>query len=272
MALVVASPMKLGYRACEIMMTVFVYHHKRVTCLFQWTQSALFCSLHGGLRCSHVWRTWSETSGWTVSFPPPTPFRAPTASTGRTAAWWAAPTPTPSRTCPGTTAGGATSAWWLPTCAASPGPRWPMRSPSPTPAGFTRATTLKRTAWPSTTVRTVFYPSHPSRNHPNKRFPFLAGLLPICSAISVMAKSAPWLISLLMSLPVAAGLLCPWKCTTTTLMDHRRDGTLSQGLLFVSSVLFWRSKHTETGLKSSIGFYKTYRWTLITIWLWRGKP
>ncbi|TWW74836.1 hypothetical protein D4764_14G0008390 [Takifugu flavidus] len=34
-------------------------------------------------------------------------------------------------------------------------------------------------------------------------------LLPICSAISVMAKSAPWLISLLMSLPVAVGLLCP---------------------------------------------------------------
>ncbi|XP_053188177.1 uncharacterized protein si:ch211-215c18.3 [Scomber scombrus] len=34
-------------------------------------------------------------------------------------------------------------------------------------------------------------------------------LLPICSAISVMFKSAPWLLSLVMSLPVAVGLLSP---------------------------------------------------------------
>uniref|UniRef100_A0A665UCE9 Si:ch211-215c18.3 n=1 Tax=Echeneis naucrates TaxID=173247 RepID=A0A665UCE9_ECHNA len=36
-----------------------------------------------------------------------------------------------------------------------------------------------------------------------------AGILPICSAISVMFKSAPWLLSLVMSLPVAVGLLSP---------------------------------------------------------------
>uniref|UniRef100_A0A3P9CIP7 Si:ch211-215c18.3 n=1 Tax=Maylandia zebra TaxID=106582 RepID=A0A3P9CIP7_9CICH len=34
-------------------------------------------------------------------------------------------------------------------------------------------------------------------------------LLPICSAISVMFKSAPWLLSLVFSLPVAVGLLSP---------------------------------------------------------------
>uniref|UniRef100_A0A8C9XZS5 Si:ch211-215c18.3 n=1 Tax=Sander lucioperca TaxID=283035 RepID=A0A8C9XZS5_SANLU len=34
-------------------------------------------------------------------------------------------------------------------------------------------------------------------------------ILPICSAISVMFKSAPWFLSLLMSLPVAVGLLSP---------------------------------------------------------------
>ncbi|XP_068187892.1 uncharacterized protein si:ch211-215c18.3 [Antennarius striatus] len=34
-------------------------------------------------------------------------------------------------------------------------------------------------------------------------------LLPICSAISVMFKSTPWLLSLMMSLPVAVGLLSP---------------------------------------------------------------
>uniref|UniRef100_A0A7N8WWA3 Uncharacterized protein n=1 Tax=Mastacembelus armatus TaxID=205130 RepID=A0A7N8WWA3_9TELE len=32
-------------------------------------------------------------------------------------------------------------------------------------------------------------------------------ILPICSAISVMFRSAPWLLSLVMSLPVAVGLL-----------------------------------------------------------------
>uniref|UniRef100_A0A3B4Y7E4 Si:ch211-215c18.3 n=1 Tax=Seriola lalandi dorsalis TaxID=1841481 RepID=A0A3B4Y7E4_SERLL len=37
----------------------------------------------------------------------------------------------------------------------------------------------------------------------------VAGILPICSAISVMFKSAPWLLSLVMSLPVAVGLLSP---------------------------------------------------------------
>uniref|UniRef100_A0A3Q3A5D6 Si:ch211-215c18.3 n=1 Tax=Kryptolebias marmoratus TaxID=37003 RepID=A0A3Q3A5D6_KRYMA len=36
-----------------------------------------------------------------------------------------------------------------------------------------------------------------------------AGILPICSAISVMFQSAPWLLSLVMSLPVAVGLLSP---------------------------------------------------------------
>uniref|UniRef100_A0A3Q3M8A1 Thy-1 cell surface antigen n=1 Tax=Mastacembelus armatus TaxID=205130 RepID=A0A3Q3M8A1_9TELE len=34
-------------------------------------------------------------------------------------------------------------------------------------------------------------------------------ILPICSAISVMFRSAPWLLSLVMSLPVAVGLLSP---------------------------------------------------------------
>ncbi|XP_036976540.1 uncharacterized protein si:ch211-215c18.3 [Acanthopagrus latus] len=34
-------------------------------------------------------------------------------------------------------------------------------------------------------------------------------ILPICSAISVMFKSAPWFLSLVMSLPVAVGLLSP---------------------------------------------------------------
>ncbi|XP_019941036.1 uncharacterized protein [Paralichthys olivaceus] len=34
-------------------------------------------------------------------------------------------------------------------------------------------------------------------------------ILPICSAISVMFQSAPWLLSLVMSLPVAVGLLSP---------------------------------------------------------------
>ncbi|XP_034745962.1 uncharacterized protein si:ch211-215c18.3 [Etheostoma cragini] len=34
-------------------------------------------------------------------------------------------------------------------------------------------------------------------------------ILPICSAISVMFKSAPWFLSLLMSIPVAVGLLSP---------------------------------------------------------------
>ncbi|XP_075876612.1 uncharacterized protein LOC142884676 [Nelusetta ayraudi] len=34
-------------------------------------------------------------------------------------------------------------------------------------------------------------------------------ILPICSAISVMFESAPWFLSLLMSLPVAVGLLNP---------------------------------------------------------------
>uniref|UniRef100_A0A672YDA8 Si:ch211-215c18.3 n=1 Tax=Sphaeramia orbicularis TaxID=375764 RepID=A0A672YDA8_9TELE len=37
----------------------------------------------------------------------------------------------------------------------------------------------------------------------------VAGILPICSAISVMFKSAPWFLSVLMSLPVAVGLLSP---------------------------------------------------------------
>uniref|UniRef100_A0A8D3AUD7 Uncharacterized protein n=1 Tax=Scophthalmus maximus TaxID=52904 RepID=A0A8D3AUD7_SCOMX len=37
----------------------------------------------------------------------------------------------------------------------------------------------------------------------------VAGILPICSAISVMFKSAPWLLCLVMSLPVAVGLLSP---------------------------------------------------------------
>uniref|UniRef100_A0A3B4U7I0 Si:ch211-215c18.3 n=1 Tax=Seriola dumerili TaxID=41447 RepID=A0A3B4U7I0_SERDU len=37
----------------------------------------------------------------------------------------------------------------------------------------------------------------------------VAGILPICSAISVMFKSAPWFLSLVMSLPVAVGLLSP---------------------------------------------------------------
>lgn len=207
-------------------------------CLLQWIQWPLFCSLHGGLRCFHVWHTWSETSGWTVSSQPPTQALAPTASIGRTAVWWAAPSPTPSLTCPQRTVGGATSAWWLQICAASPGPRLPMRGPSPTPAGFTRAPTLRRTAWPSITVRTLFCPSNTSKNHLNTHFAFIAGLLPICSAISVMAKSAPWLISLLMSLPVAMGLLCPWK-RTATLMEHRFDWTVSQGLLFGSDDLIF---------------------------------
>lgn len=43
----------------------------------------------------------------------------------------------------------------------------------------------------------------------------VAGILPICSAISVMFKSAPWLLSLVMSLPVAVGLLSPWIVTFT---------------------------------------------------------
>lgn len=73
----------------------------------------------------------------------------------------------------------------------------------------------------------------------NTHFAFIAGLLPICSAISVTAKSAPWLISLLMSLPVAAGLLCPWKRTTTNLMEHRFNGTLSNELLFSSDGLIF---------------------------------
>ncbi|KAK5887391.1 hypothetical protein CesoFtcFv8_015996 [Champsocephalus esox] len=34
-------------------------------------------------------------------------------------------------------------------------------------------------------------------------------ILPICSAISVMFKSSPWYLSLLMTLPVALGLLSP---------------------------------------------------------------
>lgn len=235
-------------------------------CLFQWIQWALFCSLHGDLRCFLVWHTWSETSGWTVSFQPPTPSRAPTASIGRTAVWWAAPSPTRSLTCPQRTAGGATSAWWLQIYAASPGPRWPMRGPSPTPAGFTRTTTLRRTAWPSITVRTFFCPSNTSQNHLNTRFAFIAGLLPICSAISVMAKSAPWLISLLMSLPVAVGLLGPWKRTTaTTFMEHRFEGTVSQGLLVDCSgdlnfcqVLFQRSKLKLKKDKILIYEYDTY--------------
>lgn len=134
--------------------------------LFQWIPWPPFCSLHGGLRCFHAWPTWSGTSGWTVSSQPPTRAPAPTASIGRTAVWWAAPSPTPSPTCPQRTAGGATSAWWLRICAASPGPRLPMRGPSPTPAGFTRATTSRRTAWPSITVRTfLFCPLKTGKNH-----------------------------------------------------------------------------------------------------------
>ncbi|XP_068572664.1 uncharacterized protein si:ch211-215c18.3 [Cebidichthys violaceus] len=34
-------------------------------------------------------------------------------------------------------------------------------------------------------------------------------ILPICSAISVMFQSAPWFLSLVMSLPMAVGLLSP---------------------------------------------------------------
>ena len=120
--------------------------------LFQWTQWQTSCSLRAGPRCFHVSPTWSGTSGWTVSFQPPTRSPGPTVSTGRTAGWWAAPTPMLLSTCRRRTAGGATSAWSLPPCAASPGPLWLMRGLSPTPAGSTRATAGRRTAWPSITV------------------------------------------------------------------------------------------------------------------------
>lgn len=90
-----------------------------------------------------------------MSFQPPTRCLGPTVSIGRTAGWWAAPTPMLSTMCPQRTAGEATSAWWLLRCAASHGPQWPMRSLSPTPVGFIRAATGRRTAWPCTTVSSV---------------------------------------------------------------------------------------------------------------------
>uniref|UniRef100_M4ACK0 Si:ch211-215c18.3 n=1 Tax=Xiphophorus maculatus TaxID=8083 RepID=M4ACK0_XIPMA len=43
----------------------------------------------------------------------------------------------------------------------------------------------------------------------NSRFSSVTGHLLICSAISVLFKSAPWVWSLVMSLPVAVGLLSP---------------------------------------------------------------
>uniref|UniRef100_G3QAT6 Thy-1 cell surface antigen n=1 Tax=Gasterosteus aculeatus aculeatus TaxID=481459 RepID=G3QAT6_GASAC len=38
----------------------------------------------------------------------------------------------------------------------------------------------------------------------------VAGILPICSAISVLFESTPWFLSLVMSLPMAVGLKCRW--------------------------------------------------------------
>lgn len=52
-------------------------------------------------------------------------------------------------------------------------------------------------------------------------FSFFTGILPICSAISVMFESAPWFLSLLMSLPVAVGLLNPWMFTFTRYKVNR---------------------------------------------------
>uniref|UniRef100_A0A3B5LEH0 Uncharacterized protein n=1 Tax=Xiphophorus couchianus TaxID=32473 RepID=A0A3B5LEH0_9TELE len=43
----------------------------------------------------------------------------------------------------------------------------------------------------------------------NSHFSSVTGHLLICSAISVLFKSAPWVWSLVMSLPVAVGLLSP---------------------------------------------------------------
>lgn len=121
----------------------------------QWAHCPHFCSLRAGLRCFHVWLTWSETSGLTASSCPRTTSLPPTVSIGRTADWWAAPTPTLSSTWPPRTAGGATSAWWPRLCVALPGPHWLMRDLLHTPAGFTKAPAGRRTAWPCITVSRV---------------------------------------------------------------------------------------------------------------------
>uniref|UniRef100_A0A3P8RUK6 Si:ch211-215c18.3 n=1 Tax=Amphiprion percula TaxID=161767 RepID=A0A3P8RUK6_AMPPE len=55
----------------------------------------------------------------------------------------------------------------------------------------------------------LFRPQKPAETMSKLTFLSITGILPICSAISVMFKSAPWFLSLVMSLPVAVGLLSP---------------------------------------------------------------
>uniref|UniRef100_A0A3Q1ECF2 Si:ch211-215c18.3 n=1 Tax=Acanthochromis polyacanthus TaxID=80966 RepID=A0A3Q1ECF2_9TELE len=54
-----------------------------------------------------------------------------------------------------------------------------------------------------------FHPQTPAETISKLTLFSIPGILPICSAISVMFKSAPWFLSLVMSLPVAVGLLSP---------------------------------------------------------------
>uniref|UniRef100_A0A3B3HD15 Si:ch211-215c18.3 n=1 Tax=Oryzias latipes TaxID=8090 RepID=A0A3B3HD15_ORYLA len=42
-----------------------------------------------------------------------------------------------------------------------------------------------------------------------KTFSSVSGILPICCAVSVMFKTAPWFLTLVISLPVAVGLVSP---------------------------------------------------------------
>uniref|UniRef100_A0A3P9HKT4 Si:ch211-215c18.3 n=1 Tax=Oryzias latipes TaxID=8090 RepID=A0A3P9HKT4_ORYLA len=51
--------------------------------------------------------------------------------------------------------------------------------------------------------------SFKAQEDPSKTFSSVSGILPICCAVSVMFKSAPWFLTLVISLPVAVGLVSP---------------------------------------------------------------
>lgn len=116
---------------------------------------------------------------------------------------------------------------------------------------------------------------HQMKQYLKKTFCSVAGLLPICSAISVMSKSAPWLLSLVMSLPVAVGLLSPWILTSP-----EYQWTFLKWCLFYFIWLFWQrleamkmneskwirlNKITLNYLEMYVFGVKVYTWNVLNL-------